>query len=151
MQPQLRIATSSDLTLLVDFMRQFYAIDKYPFDATIARRVMQQIVEDGSLGRVWLIDYVGAAIGYVVLAFGFSLEYHGRDAFIDELFLLDAYRGQRLGTRILQCVLDACPALGIHALHLEVERSNMAGQRLYRKHGFTEHDRHFLTRMINIS
>jgi hypothetical protein len=83
MQPQLRIATSGDLTLLVDFMRQFYAIDNYPFDAQIACQVMQQIVEDDSLGRVWLIDYAGAAIGYVVLTFGFSLEYRGRDAFID--------------------------------------------------------------------
>jgi len=151
MQPQLRIATSGDLTLLVDFMRQFYAIDNYPFDAQIACQVMQQIVEDDSLGRVWLIDYAGAAIGYVVLTFGFSLEYRGRDAFIDELFLLDAYRGQGLGTQILQFVLDACPALGIHALHLEVEHSNVAGQRLYRKHGFIEHDRHLLTHMIDIS
>ena len=150
MQPQLRIATSDDLTLLVDFMRQFYAIDNYPFDAPIARQVIQQIVEDGSLGRVWLIDYAGAAIGYVVLTFGFSLEYRGRDAFIDELFLLDAYRGQGLGTQILQFVLDACPALGIHALHLEVEHSNVAGQRLYRKHGFTGHDRHLLTHLIDI-
>jgi diamine N-acetyltransferase len=150
MQPQLRIATTSDLTLLVDFMRQFYAIDKYSFDAPIARQVMQQIVEDDSLGRVWLIDYAGVVIGYVVLTFGFSLEYRGRDAFIDELFLLDAYRGQGLGAQILQFVLDACPALGIHALHLEVEHSNVAGQRLYRKHGFIEHDRHLLTHMIDI-
>jgi diamine N-acetyltransferase len=126
MQPQLRIATTSDLTLLVDFMRQFYAIDKYSFDAPIARQVMQQIVEDDSLGRVWLIDYAGVVIGYVVLTFGFSLEYRGRDAFIDELFLLDAYRGQGLGAQILQFVLDACPALGI------------------------EHDRHLLTHMIDI-
>jgi ribosomal protein S18 acetylase RimI-like enzyme len=150
MQPELRIATSDDLTLLVDFMRQFYAIDNYPFDAPIARKVMQQIVEDGSVGRVWLIDYAGATIGYVVLTFGFSLEYRGRDAYIDELFLLETYRGQGLGSYILQFVLDACPALGIHALHLEVEHANVAGQRLYRKHGFAGKHRHLLTRMIDI-
>jgi ribosomal protein S18 acetylase RimI-like enzyme len=149
MQPQLRIATGDDLALLVDFMRQFYAIDNYPFDAQIARWLLQQIVADSSLGRVWLIDYAEATIGYVVLTFGFSLEYRGRDAYIDELFLLDAYRGQGLGSHVLQCVLDACPALGIHALHLEVEHTNVVGQRLYHKHGFAGNDRHLLTRMID--
>ncbi len=150
MQPQLRSATSSDLTLLVDFIRQFYAIDHYPFDADIARQLLQHVIEDDSLGRVWLIDYMEKTIGYVVLTFGFSLEYRGRDAFIDELFLLDAYRGQRLGSQILQFVLDACPALGIHALHLEVERSNVAALHLYRRHGFAENDRHLLTHLIDI-
>jgi ribosomal protein S18 acetylase RimI-like enzyme len=106
-------------------------------------------VDDPSLGRIWLIYSDETAIGYVVLTFGFSLEYHGRDAFIDELFLLEAYRGQGIGSKIMQFALDACPALGIHALHLEVEPDNQAGLRLYRKHGFEKHDRHLMTRRID--
>ena len=149
MQPQFRLASSADIERLVDFMRQFYAIDDYSFDEPIARRVLHQIVEDTSLGRIWLIYHEETAIGYIVLTFGFSLEYHGRDAFIDELFLLGAYRGQGIGSKIMQFVLDACPALGIHALHLEVEPENHAGLRLYRKHGFERHDRHLMTRWID--
>ncbi len=149
MHPQFRFASSADIELLLDFMRQFYAIDGYLFDAPLARSTMQQIVEDASLGRVWLIYHQETAIGYVVLTFGFSLEYHGRDAFIDELFLLEAYRRQGIGSQIMQFVLDACPVLGIHALHLEVERTNVAGLRLYRKHGFEEHDRSLMTHWID--
>ena len=149
MHPQFRLASSADIELLLDFMRQFYAIDAYPFDVYLARSTMQQIVEDASLGRVWLIYRQETAIGYVVLTFGFSLEYHGRDAFIDELFLLDAYRGQGIGSQVMQFVLDVCPALGIHALHLEVERTNVAGLRLYRKYGFEEHDRSLMTHWID--
>jgi ribosomal protein S18 acetylase RimI-like enzyme len=47
-------------------------------------------------------------------------------------------------------VLYACPALGIHALHLEVERTNVAALRLYRKHGFEEHDRSLMTHRIDV-
>jgi len=36
------------------------------------------------MGRVWLIQYQGQVIGYVILTLGYSLEYGGRDAFIDE-------------------------------------------------------------------
>jgi ribosomal protein S18 acetylase RimI-like enzyme len=150
MHVQLHLASSTDIELLHDFMRQFYAIDAYPFDVDLARSTMLQIVEDASLGRVWLIDHQEIAIGYVVLTFGFSLEYHGRDAFIDELFLLEAYRGQGIGSQVMQLVLDACPALGIHALHLEVERTNVAGQRLYHKYGFKEHDRSLMTHWIDV-
>ncbi len=148
MQLEFRLANSADIELLLDFMCQFYSIDSYPFDAHLARPTMQQIIEDTSLGRVWLIYHQEMAIGYVVLTFGFSLEYHGRDAFIDELFLLPAHRGQGIGSQVMHFVLDACPALSIHALHLEVERTNLAGLRLYRKYGFEEHDRSLMTRWI---
>lgn len=150
MQLEFRLANSTDIELLLDFMRQFYTIDAYPFDAHLARRTMQQIIEDTSLGRAWLIYHQDTAIGYVVLTFGFSLEYHGRDAFIDELFLLETYRGQGIGSQVMQFVLDACPALGIHALHLEVERTNVAGLRLYHKYGFEAHDRSLMTRRIDV-
>ena len=37
---------------------------------------------------------------------------------------------------------------GRQALHLEVERTNAAGQTLYRKFGFEDHDRYLMSRRI---
>lgn len=148
METHFRPATGADIDVLLDFMRQFYAIDNYPFEEGIARRAMGRIVRDASLGRVWLIEMAGEAIGYIVLTFGYSLEYRGRDAFIDELFIVEHQRHQGLGTQAMQFILEACHDLDIQALHLEVERSNIAGQRLYRKFGFEDHDRYLLTRRI---
>jgi GNAT superfamily N-acetyltransferase len=42
------------------------------------------------------------AVGYIVLTFGYSLEYLGRDAFIDEFYLRESYRGRRWGRRTLE-------------------------------------------------
>jgi len=63
----------------------------------------------------------------VVLAFGFSFEYKGRDAFIDELFLKEAYRKKGIGGQTMRFVEQQAKELGVHAIHLEVEKSNRTG------------------------
>ena len=148
MEPQFRIANDTDVNTILPFMRQFYAIDQYPFDELIACTTLTDLVRDSSLGRVWLVSDGDEAIGYVVVTFGYSLEYRGRDAFIDELFIVDSYRGKGVGSKVMQFVLEACPDLDIQALHLEVERDNGAGQALYRKFGFEDHGRYLMTRWI---
>ena len=148
MEPEFHLANPAGIDTLMEFMRQFYAIDQYPLDEQAARTALEKIVADPSLGHVWLINHEDEAIGYIVVTFGYNLEYHGRDAFIDELFVTASYRNQGIGTKAIQFVLEKCPELGIHALHLEVERTNTAGQTLYRKFGFEDHDRYLMTRWI---
>lgn len=153
----IRLAEQADIATLVELMRQFNAIDAYPFDARITRAALEQFIGDPALGRLWLIEAGAGAraagarvpIGYLALTFGFSFEYHGRDAFIDELYLLPDYRGQGIGTRAIQVAIAACRDQGVHALHLEGERHNAAGLRLYRRAGFADHDRYLLTRWID--
>src|SRR5438132_4313737 len=113
MEPNFRLANTTDIDILIDFMRQFYAIDNYPFEEAAARTAMQTIVQDSSLGRVWLINNGDEAVGYIVLTFGFSLEYRGRDAFIDEFFVLAPLRNQGIGSKTIEFVLAACHGLGI--------------------------------------
>jgi GNAT superfamily N-acetyltransferase len=143
-----RLAHTTDIDLLTQFMRQFYAIDQYPFDEQIAREALKTLIEEPSLGRLWIIS-AEEAIGYIALTFGYSLEFHGRDAIVDELFLTESYRNQGIGTKTLQFVCEQCRHLGIHALHLEVEHTNEAGLILYRKMGFEPHEqRYLMTRWI---
>ncbi|OLE60250.1 MAG: GNAT family N-acetyltransferase, partial [Cyanobacteria bacterium 13_1_40CM_2_61_4] len=103
-----------------------------PFDETTARSALEGIVRDRSLGRVWMIGDGRETFGYVVLTLGYSLEYRGRDAFVDELFIQASRRRQGIGTRALRFVEQACRDLGVRALHLEAERRNVAAQELYR-------------------
>jgi ribosomal protein S18 acetylase RimI-like enzyme len=141
-------AEVSDLADLLAMMRAFYAIDAYPFDEGIARSAASRLIGDPALGGIWLIHSAGRLAGYVVLTLGYSLEFHGRDAFVDELFVLPEHRHRGIGTRALRFVEEQCHALGVQALHLEVERHNTAAQQLYRRMGFRDHDRYLLTRWI---
>ena len=141
-------ATSADIELLLGFMRQFYEIDHYPFDEQIAREALDGIIADRSLGRVWVIREESSPVGYIVLTLGYSLEFHGRDAFIDEFYIQESHRGRGLGKEAIKLVEEACREEGVHALHLEVERNNRAAQALYNKFGFEEHDRYLMTKWV---
>ena len=149
MEPTFRLADKADGDTLIPMMREFYAIDAYPFDEGAARTALEGLLRDPALGRVWLIHDGAEAIGYVVLTFGYSLEFHGRDAFVDELFVRPSHRQRGVGTRAMRLVEEACRDLGIHALHLEVERANAVAQRLYRTFGFQDHTRYLMTRWIS--
>jgi GNAT superfamily N-acetyltransferase len=148
MDPTFRLAGEADLETLIGFMRQFYAIDAYPFDESAARRALHEFLGNPALGRAWLIEVDAVPVGYLVLTLGYSLEFHGRDAFIDELFVVPSYRHQGIGKRAMQFAEVACRELGVHALHLEVERHNLAAQQLYRQSGFEDHERYLMSKWL---
>jgi ribosomal protein S18 acetylase RimI-like enzyme len=143
-----RIADNSDTEILVKFIQEFYEYDGHPFDENTVRKALQQILKDDSLGRVWLLQSGSEAIGYIILTFGYSLEYRGRDAFIDELYIRESYRGRGVGSSAINFIESVCPSLGIQALHLEVERENTKAQSFYQKVGFTDQDRYLMTKWI---
>jgi len=144
----LKIVERADIELLLQFMREYYEFDHLPFDEQIARAALEKLVGDDALGRVWLIHYEDKAVGYLVLTLGYSLEYGGRDAFIDEVYIRASHRGYGIGTSALRFAEERCRALGVRALHLEVERANTNALGVYRKAGFVDHDRYLLTKRI---
>jgi GNAT superfamily N-acetyltransferase len=155
MDLRLQPAALADVDRLLGFMRALQreggaSFDGRPFDEQVVRRSVVELIDDARLGRIWLIEVAGAAVGYAVLTLGYSLEFHGRDALLDELFVAEHARGHGIGTAVLALIADACRRLGACALHLEVDRDNVKAQRLYRRHGFQDHDRYLLTRRLDI-
>jgi GNAT superfamily N-acetyltransferase len=143
-----RLAATEDVELLIALMREFYAGERYPFAERAARHALGELLADPRLGRAWVIEEGGAALGYAVVTLGFSLEYQGRDAFVDELYVCPAQRGRGLGRAAMEHVEAECRALGVRALHLEVERTNPEGRALYRRRGFRDNERHLLTKWL---
>ena len=142
-------ATSDNVETLIMMMRDLYAHDGLaPLDEATARRALLGIIGDNTLGRVFLILLANEVAGYAVLTFGYSLEFHGCDAFVDEIYLHAEYRGLGIGKRALQFLTEVCAAEGVNALHLEVERENTSAQTVYRKFGFEDHDRYLMTKWL---
>lgn len=147
METNFKIANSSDNETLLELIQEFYKVEHLPFDDNMIL-ALAKILNDDSLGRIWLIQDGNEVIGYVVLTFGYSLEFRGRDALVDELYIRENYRRQGVGTNALKFVEDVCASVGIEALHLEVDRKNTTAQGLYRKVGFADHDRYLMTKWI---
>ena len=150
MSDAFRPATAADVPALLGLMEGLYAEDGYvPFERERAERALRQLLGGPELGRVWIaVGVAGKPVGYLVLTWGFSLEYGGRDAFIDELYLARSHRGRGLGREALATAEAACRERGAGALHLEVERENVRAQEFYRRGAFTAQDRYLMTRRI---
>lgn len=105
------------------------------------RRAVAGLLADDRLGVVFAISEDGAWAGYAALTWGYSIEFRGRDAFIDELYLREPYRGRGIGSRVLEAIRDHAAAMGIRALHLEVDPDNEPARSAYARFGFEARDR----------
>ncbi len=146
--PQFRLAVESDAGTLLRFMREYYAFDGHGFEEQKALVALLGLLRDPGLGRAWLILDGAGAVGYVVLCFGYSLEWLGRDAFVDELYLLEEYRRRGWGRKTMEFLEEQARTAGVRTLHLEVVRQNTAALEIYRKLGFAKHESTFLSKWI---
>jgi GNAT superfamily N-acetyltransferase len=148
MQATFTEAMRSDIDVLLELMADYYAYDHLPYDRQAARAALEELISDHSLGRVWVIRSGNDVAGYCVLTLGYSLEFRGRAAFVDELYVRDGYRGRGIGTKALQFLKETARALGVKALRLEVERKNADAHRLYETTGFESQDRDLMTNRL---
>jgi len=148
-EPSFRLAAESDTAALLKFMEAYYAFDGHGFDEQKAGVALTTLLRDDSLGRVWLILDGEAPVGYVVICFGYSLEWLGRDAFVDEFYLLPEFRRHGWGRKAMSFVEEAARSLNVTALHLEVVRQNAAALQVYRRLGFKDRESTFLSKWIS--
>jgi GNAT superfamily N-acetyltransferase len=146
---QYRQAQSGDAHLLVGLMRLLQDDDPWsvPFEEGRVLLDLQVLLENAHYGSAWLICDGEAPVGYLLLCFDYSLEYGGKGAWIDELFVDRAHRGHGLGAEALRIAEDIARKSGAHVLHLEVNRGNPAID-LYRRHGFADHERYLLSKTL---
>lgn len=142
-------ACENDIPLILEFMKDFYTIDHYPFKPERIRPNLHKLISDNSIGRLWLVEYSEQKVGYLALTFGFSFEYGGRDAFIDEFFIKEGFRGKGIGKLVLKLLEPLALEAGVQTLHLEVEPHNSAGNQLYLNAGFKGNDRILLNKAIH--
>ncbi len=71
------------------------------------------------------------------------------DAFIDELFIRPSVRKRGIASEVLMAISSSLAGVDVKALHLEVDRSDDATQRLYARAHFKLRDTYSLmTRML---
>ena len=148
MSIEFRPATPTDLDVLTGYMRDFYVGERIPIDDDRFRTAALGLMAEPAYGRLLVIMIEDKPIGYLALTFGYSVECGGRDAFVDELYVVPAWRGQGAGTATLQHAEAVCRTEGILALRLEVEYDHVAARALYERLGYVAHERHIMTKGI---
>jgi GNAT superfamily N-acetyltransferase len=141
-------ARESDAGELIAMMRSFYAELGEPFEDLRAERALRALLEDPSYGAAWVFREDGRAIGYLVVTHGYSLEFDGRIAVVDEVYTVPVMRGRGIGARALALAEEHCRRNGISALRLEVHQENRRALALYERNGFEAHDRYLMTKWL---
>jgi ribosomal protein S18 acetylase RimI-like enzyme len=143
-----QLLSDQELPALLEMMREFYSQQHMQFDETAATMAVSKALSNPELAQIYLIFRGAELAGYFALTFCFSLEFHGRFALLDEIYLREPYRRQKLGKAVVTFAEDACRKAGVKALRLEVGRDNQGAQSLYRAAGFIEDERNLMTKWL---
>ncbi|MEX2123610.1 MAG: GNAT family N-acetyltransferase [Woeseia sp.] len=97
---------------------------------------VQGVIEDPGRGMI-LVAYIDrrcAGVAYV--SFVWALEHGGHSAWLEELYVVPAFRGGGTGTALLRAVMAECESSGCAALDLEIDADHERVRTLYDRHGF---------------
>jgi ribosomal protein S18 acetylase RimI-like enzyme len=147
---EFREAIPGDEAVLLPMMRALAQQDPevIPFDESSARAAFHQFLSLPAFGRIWLLYEGAALVGYIILTVGFSFEFRGHDAFIDELYIIPAHRRRGVGRQAMAFVEQKAREMGVHAIHLEVDPGNDSALELYRRSGYVDHNRFLMTKWL---
>lgn len=143
-----QLLSDQELPTLLEMMREFYSQQHMQFDEAAASRAVNSVLENPDLAQIYLVFRGAELAGYFALTFCFSLEFHGRFALLDELYLREPFRRQKLGKAVVAFAEDLCRKTGVKALRLEVGRENQGAQSLYRAAGLKEDERNLMTKWL---
>ncbi len=136
MSATLHLARPDDLDRIATLIAAFHDESGIESSDEDRRAAITPLLEGSPHGVAYLIGPVRAPLGYIVLTFGWSVEFGGLDGFVDEIFIRPAVRGRGVASEVLLELPKALATAGLRALHLDVARSNLAAQKLYARAGF---------------
>lgn len=144
MSIELSLAKPRDLDVILPLVQAYHEFEEIGSNAAQRESAVGRLLADNNLGAIWTIRVDGRLCGYIALCRGFSIEFDGFDAFIDEFYLLPEFRGLGTGKLVLEEIKSLARRLDINALHLEVARDNEHARRLYQAAGFEARDKYLL-------
>lgn len=144
MSALLHLAGPTDIDRLLPMVAAFHAFEGIEATEAHRRAALLPLLEGSPHGAIWFIGPRLSPVGYVVVTFGWSVEFGGLDGFIDELFIRAAVRGRGMGSEALRALVATLAESGLRALHLEVAADNHTARRFYGRLGFEARDRYHL-------
>jgi ribosomal protein S18 acetylase RimI-like enzyme len=147
---EIKIALIEDLEVLLTLVREFHEFEQLKIAEELRQNSLITLLLNEHMGGIWLIYCDQQIVGYIILCSGFSIEFSGRDAFIDEFYIRPEFRGLGLGKQTLEFIKTEAKNRGIMAIHLEVAKTNNYAHRLYARSNFKIREKYVLM-SVNLS
>lgn len=149
MDIQIRLCRPEDRHLLLELMTEFDQHEGISLDRIRLETAFDELLRTPTLGQAWLILCDDQYVGYLILTYGFDLEYFGKDAWITDIYVRPEHQGKGIGRRALMDLEGFATRNGVHALHLAVRHSNTRAKLLYEKSGFRTVERLTMTKLLD--
>jgi ribosomal protein S18 acetylase RimI-like enzyme len=135
-----------ELAPLFDAYRVFY---EQPSDLPRATAFLRERLtqHDSVIFMAYLND---RALGFTQLFPSFSSVSTQRIWILNDLYIVPDVRGQRVGERLIERAVQLARETQAKGIQLETAHSNLAGQRLYERMGFTREDLAFRTYFLAV-
>ncbi|QFT63631.1 Acetyltransferase (GNAT) family protein [Roseivivax halotolerans] len=145
----LHLASPGDAEKLLPLVAAFHTEMGFGTDAEHQAQAIAPLLDGSPHGAIWLVGPRKAPVGYIVITFGWSVEFGGLDAIVDEVYVRPAVRRRGMGGEALNEIAKALKDAGVHALHLEVAQSDDQAQNFYSRARFKTRDGYvFMSRIL---
>lgn len=140
MSAALHLAKEADIDRLMPLVAAFHVEAGLESTETSRHDALAPLLQGSPHGAVYLIGPSRGPIGYIVVTFGWSVEFGGLDGFIDEIYIRSGVRGRGVGAEVITSLVAMLKSVGMKALHLEVDPQNERALRLYNRCHFKARD-----------
>ena len=141
-------AGTEHLDTILEMMRMYYYDERMTYIPEKARPALEELITHQERGRVWMIFFDHECVGYFIITYAFTVEFHGRNAVLDEMYIKEEYRDRGIGRHALEFMERFLKSEGIDVFRLEVEELNLRAARFFRENGFDQHERHLMTKYL---
>lgn len=135
----LRDAREEDVPAMAGLLSELFSLEKdFRPDLDKQMRGLRLLLKQPQLGRLFVASTDDGVVGMVSLLFTVSTAEGGPAAILEDMIVASAYRGQGIGRRLVEHVLDRAAKLGNTRVTLLADRHNEAALGFYRALGFAD-------------
>ena len=134
---QVQTATLEDLPRLVEMLMELFEMegDFEPHYET-QENGLRLILEQPNRGRIFVLRHEETLLGMVNILLTISTAEGGLVLILEDFFVLPAHRGQGLGEKLLQAVVDFATDKDFRRITLLTDKISEESQRFFSRHGF---------------
>lgn len=135
MKNLIRLMTENDKDEILKMMKVFYESEAVLSNGSkeIFLNDFENCVNDNPYLEGYVFTINDLILGYAMVAKSFSTEFGKPCIWIEDLYLKEEYRNQKIGSAFLEFIDKKYPN---HILRLEAEESNELALHVYKKNGF---------------
>jgi len=144
MEVTIKLASENNLKEILPLVQAYHEFEALKLSDIERDISVLKLLNDNSLGGIWLVYADTELVGYIALCVSYSIEFAGLDAFVDEFYIRQAFRSKGIGLKTIKLIKEEAKKLNVRALHLEVSRTNTKAQHLYSRANFKARDKYIL-------